>query len=75
MFYCLFIYSYVHILFGPSLPPVPPTPSYSPQLFSHPGKTSSAFFSNFVEEKTLSDNKKDIAFLQVELRIAIQRDS
>jgi hypothetical protein len=43
----LFIYSYVYTLFGPSLPPVP-----HPLLLSLPGKTCSALFSNFVEEKT-----------------------
>jgi hypothetical protein len=28
-----------------------------------PGRTCSTLFSNFIEEKTLSDNQKDIAFL------------
>jgi hypothetical protein len=37
-----FIYSHVHTLFGPSLPPPP----------SLSGRTCSALFSNFVEEKT-----------------------
>jgi hypothetical protein len=40
-----FIYSYVHILFGPFLRP---TPFIFPTLL--PGRTCSALFSNFVEE-------------------------
>jgi hypothetical protein len=52
-FNCLYIYSYVYTMFGPSLPPSPnlhPLP-LPPHLL--PGRTSSAFlFSNFVEEKT-----------------------
>jgi hypothetical protein len=39
-----------------------------------PGRTCSALFSNFVEED-ISNNKKDKAFLLVEIRIAIQKDS
>jgi hypothetical protein len=49
--YCLLIYSYVYTLFGPS-PPLPHIPSLSPQPPSLPGRTCSALFSNFVEEKT-----------------------
>jgi hypothetical protein len=44
----LFIYSYVHTLFGSFVPPYPLT-STLPLL---PGRTCSALFSNFVEEKT-----------------------
>jgi hypothetical protein len=58
-FYCLFIYLYVHTLFGPSLLPVP---SLSPPPPSLPGRTCSVFFTSFVEEKT-SDNKKDKIYL------------
>jgi hypothetical protein len=54
-FVYLFIYSYVHTLFGPSLP-LPPPPSLI-------GTTCSALFSNFVED--ISNNKKDIPFLLV----------
>jgi hypothetical protein len=47
-----FIYSHVHTLFGPFLPPThPPQPSL-PNLPSLPGRTCSALISNFVEEKT-----------------------
>jgi hypothetical protein len=45
VFYCLFIYSHVHTLFGPTLPSATPPPSL-------PDRTCSALFSNFVEEKT-----------------------
>jgi hypothetical protein len=49
----LFIYSYVHTLFRPFLPHTPPsTPSFFPPPPSLPGRTCSALFSNFVEEKT-----------------------
>jgi hypothetical protein len=55
--------------------PLPPcTLLFLPTLTPLPGRTCSALFSNFVEEKT-SNNKKDNAFLLVEIRIAIQRDS
>jgi hypothetical protein len=49
--FLLFIYSYVHTLFDPSLPSAS-HPSLSPQPTSLPGRTYSALFSNFVEEKT-----------------------
>jgi hypothetical protein len=55
------------------LPPCP-TLFLPPSAPSLPGRTCSALFYNFVKEKT-SNNKKDIAFLLVEIRIAIQRDS
>jgi hypothetical protein len=60
-------------LFGPFSPlplPLPLPPSL-------PGRTCSALLSNFVEEKRedISNNEKDTAFLLVEIRIAIQRDS
>jgi hypothetical protein len=52
-----------------------PLPSpFSPHPTSLPGRICSALISNFVEEKT-SNNKEDKAFLLVEIRIAIQRDS
>jgi hypothetical protein len=50
-FYFLFIYSYVHILFGSFLPPAP-HPLPFPATPSLPGRTCSALISNFVEEKT-----------------------
>jgi hypothetical protein len=68
-----FIYSFVHTLFGPFLPPDPFSLSL-PLTPSLPGRTCSALFSNFVEEKTQAIIKKK-AFLLVEIRIAIQRDS
>jgi hypothetical protein len=52
----LFIYSYVHTLFGPFLPLalhpllLPPPPSL-------PGRTCSVLFSSFVEEKTSAIRK------------------
>jgi hypothetical protein len=59
-FFSLFIYSSVHTLFG-HFSPAYPTSSFplTPPI---------------VEEKT-SNNKKDTAFLLVEIRIAIQRAS
>jgi hypothetical protein len=50
-FFYLFIYSYVHTLFEPFLPPAPCSlPVPPPPLL--PGRSCSALFSNFVEEKT-----------------------
>jgi hypothetical protein len=63
----LFIYSHVHTLFGSFFSPAPPHPA------PFPGRTCSARFSNVVED--LSNNKKDKAFLLLEIKIAIQRDS
>jgi hypothetical protein len=73
-FFYLFIYSYVHTLFGPFLPLAPRALPLSPPTPLLPGKTCSALFSNFLGED-ISNNKKDIAFFLVEIRIAIQRDS
>jgi hypothetical protein len=53
--------------------PLPPTPSLSPHP-SLPGRNCSALISNFVGE-SINNNKKDNAFLLVEIRIAIQGDS
>jgi hypothetical protein len=53
----LFVYSYVHTLFEPFLPPSL-LPSPPPLLFLSlpipllPGRTSSTLLSNFIEEKT-----------------------
>jgi hypothetical protein len=64
-FYYFIIYSHVYTLFGPPHP-LPPAA----------GRTCNTFlFSDFVEEKNIKDNKKDISFLLVEIKIAIQRDS
>jgi hypothetical protein len=49
-FFLLFIYSYVHTLGHFS--PLPPIPSLSLPPPSIPGRTCSALFSNFVDEKT-----------------------
>jgi hypothetical protein len=59
----LFIYSYVHTLFGTFLPPCPQCPP-TPPTPSLPGRGCSALFSNFDEEKT-SNNKEDIEVLLV----------
>jgi hypothetical protein len=48
--YFLFIYSYVHTLFGPYLLPSL-HPLSLPPLPSLPGRTYSVLFFNFVEEK------------------------
>jgi hypothetical protein len=53
--------------------PLPPVPSLFPHPPSLPGRACSALFSNFVEEKIIINNKKDKAFLLVEIRIGIQR--
>jgi hypothetical protein len=47
--FSLFIYSYVHTLFGAFLPLAPP-PLPLPPTLSLPGRSCSALFSNFVEE-------------------------
>jgi hypothetical protein len=47
----LFVYSYVHTLFGPFFPSTP-APSLYPPLPSLPDRICSALVSNFVEEKT-----------------------
>jgi hypothetical protein len=60
---CVFIsdhflfYFFIHLficayIFLSHLSPVPSTPSLSPRTPSLPGRTCSAFISNFVEEKT-----------------------
>jgi hypothetical protein len=71
-FFYLLIYWYVHTLFGPSLPsaswslPVPHTLLDSRQnLFCS--------LLQFCWREDISNNKKDIAFLLIEIRIAIQR--
>jgi hypothetical protein len=53
--------------------PFPPTHILSLSSTSLPVRTYSALFSNFVED--ISNNKKDIVSLLVDIRIAIQRDS
>jgi hypothetical protein len=46
-----FVYSHVHTLFGPFLPPSP-TPSSPPNILSLLGRNCSALISIFIEEKT-----------------------
>jgi hypothetical protein len=73
IFSSLFIYSYVHILFGPFLPPSP-----HPHLFPHPFASMQNLFCpslQFCWREDITNNKKDKAFLLVEIRIAIQGDS
>jgi hypothetical protein len=55
IFNCLFIYSYVYTLFGPSLSPAPYTPASRQNLF-HP-------LLQFCWRENMRDSKKDIAFL------------
>jgi hypothetical protein len=81
----LFIYSYVHTLVGPSLPQLPTTPSSSPPPFppAHPPlpiplTSRQILFCpllQFCKRENIRDNKKDISFLLVEIKMAIQRDS
>jgi hypothetical protein len=54
----------------PPLPPTPPPPS--PPTPSIPSRNYFALISNFVVEKTISNNRKEQGFLLVEIRIAIQ---
>jgi hypothetical protein len=67
-------------MFGSLLPttpqptPLPPQTHPLPPIPSLPGRNCSELFSNFVEEY-IKNNKKDKAFLLVEIRIATQRDS
>jgi hypothetical protein len=69
-FLSLFIYSYVHTLFGSFLPfpssplPLPPIPLASRQNLFCP-------FLQFCWREDISNNKEDKAFLLVEIRIAI----
>jgi hypothetical protein len=70
-FFSLFIYLYVFTLLGPFLPPTPHTHPLPP----HPTWLPGCPFLQFCWREDISNNKKDIAFLLVEIRIAIQRDS
>jgi hypothetical protein len=72
-FFFLFIYSHVHTLFGSFLHPAPfphPVPPSPPQ-FQGPILPLSLF----LLKKRHKHNEEDKAFLLVDLRIAIQRDS
>jgi hypothetical protein len=72
LFYFLFIYSHVHTLFGSFLPPVPhPLPSSLPLFQSG----TILPLSLILLKKRHEHNKEDKAFLWVELRRAIQKDS
>jgi hypothetical protein len=65
LFVCLFIYSHVHTLFGPSFPPAPPlATSFSPTPFA---SRQSLFYPllQFCWREDTSNNKKDKAFLLV----------
>jgi hypothetical protein len=68
-FFSLFIYSHVHTLFGP-FPPLPPFPH-------HPLASRQNLFCPFLQFYWRVDmsNKKDKPFLEVEMRIALKRDS
>jgi hypothetical protein len=72
--FSLFIYSYVYALFGPFLPPAP-YPLLLPSSPLLPRQNLFCPFLQFCWRIDISNNKKDIAFLLVEIRIAIQRDS
>jgi hypothetical protein len=67
----LFIYSHVHTLFGPFLLMAPCFLSPTPSFQAEPVLPS---FPNLLKRRH-EHNKKGKAFLLVELRIAIQRDS
>jgi hypothetical protein len=70
----LFIYSYVHTLFGSFLHPAPlpyVLPHFPNQFQAGPVLPLSLI----LLKKRLKPNKEDKAFLLVKLRIAIQRDS
>jgi hypothetical protein len=67
----LFIYSHVHTLFGSILPPAPPHIPPPPVVAGRNGSPLSLIFL----KRRHKHSKKDKAFLLVELRIAIQRDS
>jgi hypothetical protein len=60
-FFSLFIYSYVHTLFGQFLPLASPTPSLSPHPLASRQKLFCPF-SNFVEEKTKAIIRKTKCF-------------
>jgi hypothetical protein len=71
--YLLFIYSHVHTLFGSFLHSFP-----LPHSYPHPSQFQAGPvlpLSLILLKKRQSHNKEDKAFLLVELRIAIQRDS
>jgi hypothetical protein len=63
----LFTCAYIVWAISPHYPTPPPSPHH-PSLL--PDRNCSAFISNFVEE-SINNNKKDKAFLLVEIRIAI----
>jgi hypothetical protein len=67
----LFTCAYIVWVISPPCPPSLPSP-----LLPHsvPGRSCSAFMTNFVEEKH-KPNKEDKAFLLAKLRIAIQKYS
>jgi hypothetical protein len=63
----------VHTSFGPFSPLLQPPPS--PPHFPHFQAGPCCTFLQFCWLVDISNNKKDNAFLLVEIRIAIQRDS
>jgi hypothetical protein len=72
--YCfihLFTYAYIVWAISPPSPPPHPSPPHTPCL---PGRTVLPL-SLFLLKRKHKDNKEDKAFLLVEIRIAIQRDS
>jgi hypothetical protein len=71
IFSSLFIYSYVHILFGPFHPPVPLYPLHLPTTPLASRQRLFCPFLQFCSREDISNNKKDIVFLLVEIRIAI----
>jgi hypothetical protein len=72
-FFSLFIYSYVHTMIGPFLPPVPAPPSSSNLLRFQAQPVLPLPL--ILLKRRHKHNKEDKVFLIVELRIAIQRDS
>jgi hypothetical protein len=72
LFIFLFIYSYVHTLFGPFVLPAPnPLPLTPGPLTSRQNLFCPLL--QFCWRVDISNNKKDIAFLLVEIKVAIQR--
>jgi hypothetical protein len=74
IFLKIIIHSHVHTLFGSILPPAP-HPYPLPHKPPHFQAESVLPLSLILLKRRHKHNKKDKAFLLVEIRIAIQRDS
>jgi hypothetical protein len=67
-FFSLFIYSHVHTLFGPFLSPAPAPSLSSPTLLASRQNLFCPYL-QFYWREDISNNKKDIVFLLVEIRM------